>query len=300
MAFVDLKPYTDRVTDQGTTNSCTANAVCNALEMLLHRDGRYRPLSRLFLYWNARESRNELSTDNGTNLARVIQEAQDLGVCDESVWEFSQSNVFNKPTAEAYAQATRHKVTHYEECQDWKAALDEGLPVICAFGIPSEFFSLKGDWRTHQWGAGGNTFSHAIIIIGYDDDAKMALGENSWGSNWGDSGFFGIPYARMADSLQSSYVIRGFDGVEFVRKPPLSTKDIHAIYKRCLGRAAKQTELKFWIAEISTKAVVQYLLLSAEFQKTHTTINSVYKAALGRPVSPADYADFVNQVMEKL
>jgi C1A family cysteine protease len=35
-------------------------------------------------------------------------------------------------------------------------------------------------------------------IIGYDDDAAVWIGKNSWGLDWGEEGFFQIAYGECA------------------------------------------------------------------------------------------------------
>jgi C1A family cysteine protease len=35
---------------------------------------------------------------------------------------------------------------------------------------------------------------HAIMAVGYNDKTKMFKIRNSWGSGWGDKGYFYMPY----------------------------------------------------------------------------------------------------------
>jgi len=85
MAFVDLKPMVDSVDDQLSTNSCTAHTVTSALEMLAHKAGKPRQLSRLFNYWCSRDRRGELDRDAGTSLAIACDMAYEYGVPDETL-----------------------------------------------------------------------------------------------------------------------------------------------------------------------------------------------------------------------
>ena len=39
---------------------------------------------------------------------------------------------------------------------------------------------------------------HAVLIVGYDDDAQCFIVKNSWGSGWGEKGYFRIAYSELA------------------------------------------------------------------------------------------------------
>ena len=66
---VDLRQWSGPIEDQLQTGSCTANATVSALEMLLQRAGKFAHLSRLFVYWNERESYTNL---NGVDKLSLI------------------------------------------------------------------------------------------------------------------------------------------------------------------------------------------------------------------------------------
>ncbi|HBN08566.1 MAG TPA: hypothetical protein DD435_07915 [Cyanobacteria bacterium UBA8530] len=38
---------------------------------------------------------------------------------------------------------------------------------------------------------------HAVLAVGYDDAKKVLIVRNSWGSGWGDKGYFYMPYDNM-------------------------------------------------------------------------------------------------------
>ena len=35
---------------------------------------------------------------------------------------------------------------------------------------------------------------HAVVAVGYDDAKKRLIMRNSWGTGWGDRGYFYLPY----------------------------------------------------------------------------------------------------------
>ncbi len=41
---------------------------------------------------------------------------------------------------------------------------------------------------------------HANVIIGYDNNRKAFLMENSWGTNWGNAGYWYLPYSVFQSS----------------------------------------------------------------------------------------------------
>src|SRR5260221_254225 len=40
---------------------------------------------------------------------------------------------------------------------------------------------------------------HAVLAVGYDDKTKRFIARNSWGSSWGQKGYFTIPYAYLTN-----------------------------------------------------------------------------------------------------
>jgi C1A family cysteine protease len=46
---------------------------------------------------------------------------------------------------------------------------------------------------------------HAIVIVGYDDQASRVKFVNSWGSNWGEEGFGYLPYAYIAKYMTDAW-----------------------------------------------------------------------------------------------
>ena len=41
---------------------------------------------------------------------------------------------------------------------------------------------------------------HAVLAVGYDDGDRLFICRNSWGADWGDAGYFYMPYAYLLDN----------------------------------------------------------------------------------------------------
>lgn len=66
----------------------------------------------------------------------------------------------------------------------------ENGPVTAIFAIYSDFFSYRSG--VYQLTVGQGRGSHVVKILGWgvQDGTKYWLAANSWGSEWGDNGFF--------------------------------------------------------------------------------------------------------------
>ena len=45
---------------------------------------------------------------------------------------------------------------------------------------------------------------HAVLLVGYDKDTEVYIARNSWGPNWGDSGYFYMPFQVIQNNGMSS------------------------------------------------------------------------------------------------
>jgi len=227
IAQLDLKPDVFEIEDQGSVGSCTCNSSVSACEDLYKQD-----LSRLYPYWYTRNVVEDRPGQEGASLRDALRALYHYGTPIETLWPYDVAQVNIPPPGELATQA--QKVTRYEKVDHTdlnavKSALNEGLPVIFAARVNSGIFNLTGPWQTHKypptkWGTIQNGLewkgNHAILCIGYDDTIKNPcpgwimsgsfLIQNSWGAQYGDGGFFGMPYQTWLLDVFEAWVIRGF------------------------------------------------------------------------------------------
>jgi C1A family cysteine protease len=41
---------------------------------------------------------------------------------------------------------------------------------------------------------------HCVLAVGYDDATQLFKVRNSWGTSWGQAGYFQIPYAYLTNA----------------------------------------------------------------------------------------------------
>jgi C1A family cysteine protease len=205
---VFLREYVGEIEDQLNTGSCVANATVSALELFASRANRNLDLSRLFVYWNVRAPYSYLrGKDEGSYLRDGFKSVNKFGVPDEIDWNFDPAKVNTEPPNWVYTKAIHNRALEYRrisksDIHSIKDAIANGYPVIISTALGSKFMNLTGpveqqsyepvnSWNNNLVGY------HAVTIVGYDNDLRSFIIENSWGTTWGDQGLGIYPYLCM-------------------------------------------------------------------------------------------------------
>tara|TARA_B100000575_G_scaffold294364_1_gene309818 strand:+ start:7243 stop:8058 length:816 start_codon:yes stop_codon:yes gene_type:complete len=205
---IDLRDKCPGIYNQGKLGSCTANAIAAAFEYdeIKNNEDTFFIPSRLFIYYNEREVENTVEYDSGAQLRDGIKSVFKLGVCPETEWPYNISRFTEKPPDKCYTIAARHRSIKYERIQQdinhLKSCLSDGIPFVFGFTVYSSFensdvsntgiMSLPNDDEKVMGG-------HAVMAVGYSDKKKVFIIRNSWGINWGDNGYFYMPYAFITN-----------------------------------------------------------------------------------------------------
>lgn len=215
---VDLRPQCPPVVDQGQLGSCTANAIAGALGFDQIAQGLpVVPLSRLFIYYGERVMEHTVRQDAGAMIRDGIKVVAKSGAPAESTWPYDISRFTRRPSARAYLEAKAHRAVEYaspaQTFDAMRGTLASGRPIVIGFTVYESFESASvaatglvpmPGWREQVLGG------HAVLIVGYDDMAGRWIVRNSWGTGWGDGGYFHMPYAYFTDAGLSSdlWVVR--------------------------------------------------------------------------------------------
>lgn len=199
------------VVDQGNLGSCTGNAIAGAYEFEMIRQGE-TPIapSRLFIYYNERVIEGDVGQDAGANIRDGIKTIAANGVCDESLWAYDITKFAIKPTPDAYASGLRHTALKYHsvnvDLNSIKQALAQGYPVVAGISVYASFESdaVAKSGIVPMPGANEACLGgHCVMIVGYADQTKHLILRNSWGTGWGDCGYFYLPYSYVNSKLMS-------------------------------------------------------------------------------------------------
>ncbi len=212
-SVIDLRSKCPIVFDQGQLGSCTANAICSAFQVQdTADDGIDFVPSRLFVYYNERSMEKTVSEDSGALISDGIKSLKKYGVCPESSWSYDITKFTVKPPQSCYTSALTHKAISVSNIRQdmisMKASLFSGYPFVVGISVYSSFESddvaktgiVPMPDITKEQLLGG----HAILCVGYDDTKNVWIMRNSWGTGWGMSGYFTLPYDYLLSSQLSS------------------------------------------------------------------------------------------------
>ncbi len=175
-------------------------------------------LSVLCLYYLAREQRGPeyVNEDGGTYVSFGCHCLKEFGVPPEADWPFNPNIevVRSRPPLKVRQKGYVHKIDSYYRIKSTgdkrvKAvikALQAGNPVVYGTKCGSNWFTYR---KGETLGLCDNPEGgHATCLVGYVHG--LFIGENSWGTSWGDDGFYWMdPEVIASSDSQDFWVITG-------------------------------------------------------------------------------------------
>jgi C1A family cysteine protease len=220
---VDMAPHMAPVFNQLQLGSCSGNTFVGALEYVenkkhgfVNTDESFVGLSRLFVYYNERMIENTINEDSGAQMCDGIKALTKYGSCKEEFFPYDISKFKDKPSDAAYADGQSRVVNKFSNVEISEEAfltvLAGGYPIPFGISIYDSFESdivaangLVPMPQPHEKCIGG----HAVLISGYDRNTRLLKVRNSWGEDWGDKGYFYLPfdYVFATDYASDAWVI---------------------------------------------------------------------------------------------
>lgn len=227
----DLRSGLPACYDQGQIGSCTANAIAGAVEFTVRKENLpdFMP-SRLFIYYNERSIEGNVGTDSGAQIRDGVKSVSTQGVCAESEWPYDATPAdangqfpagdpaAEKPTDQCYQDALKNTVNSYQRViqnlDQLRGCLAEGYPFVFGFTVYASFESQQvAETGVVPMPASSEQVlgGHAVLAVGYDDSQQRFLVRNSWGTSWGQGGYFTMPYEYVTNAGLASdfWTVRG-------------------------------------------------------------------------------------------
>ena len=212
--LVDLRNYCSPIENQGSLGSCTGQSIAGAIELLNKRGGKHNDVSRLFIYYYERLILGTVNYDSGAYIRDGIKATNKYGASLESLWPHDIRKFRQEPITEAKNDALNRKVTRYERVNDFNGCVDaltNGYPVVMGFYVYDSFMSTNvartGIMPYPNTKREKLLGGHAVLLVGYDKTKKVFIVRNSWGTSWGDKGYFYMPFDIVKPNMSSDYWI---------------------------------------------------------------------------------------------
>jgi hypothetical protein len=203
-----LKNYCPKPGNQGQIGSCvgwaTGYAALTIAKAIQDNNTSTESITR-----NARSARfiyDQIvdQCPNGSVINDAFNLVQTQGDC--LFTEFEPSTCKQIPGSNIKALASSFKIKDFYKLFESSASADQKInetknslnakkPVVIGMMVSESFNRVgpSGEWNppSNDYNIGG----HALCVIGYDDARQRFEIINSWGTDWGNRGFFTISYA---------------------------------------------------------------------------------------------------------
>jgi hypothetical protein len=217
--LVDLSTRFPIPRSQGEQQSCVGWAVAYAVKSYqegielgwtFDKDAPDNHLfSPAFIY-------NQLNggTDGGLRIDEALRLVVDKGIATLATMPYYEIDFTTQPSEEALLEAANYKAQSWAavtSTNDIKDSLAKGVPVLVTMAVYESFKTVKGTDAVYNT-ADTYLADHAVVIVGYNDNfagggAFKVM--NSFGTEWGNNGFFWLPYDFLPTEVEINGEIDG-------------------------------------------------------------------------------------------
>lgn len=208
--------FVSGIRHQKKCGSCWAFALTAALESYVMRTGN-APGMNLDLSEQVMLSCSGIgSCAGGTLNGNFLQSS---GLPPESFYPYTVSEGVCSAAGAGWQNAA-YKIDGWGSVRHTIPAMKSALaaygPFPAGMMVYEDFMNYKSG--IYSYTDGKEMGGHAVVIVGYNDAEQYFIAKNSWGTGWGEKGFFRIAYSEV-----NSTVIFGISAIAYKSGGPKET-----------------------------------------------------------------------------
>lgn len=140
---------------------------------------------------------------------------RDSGLPVESCYPYTATDGSCSPACPDW-QANSYRIQRWMYVATWSPTVDLIKNALYDYGPLPTTMDVYEDFRYYTGGIyshvyGGLAGGHAVLIVGYDDEEQYFIVKNSWGTGWGESGYFRIDYSQLSNEVEFGYYTMAYE-----------------------------------------------------------------------------------------
>jgi C1A family cysteine protease len=238
----DWMDWVTPVQNQGSCGSCVAFGTVATIECqarIEYGDPSWNPnLSEADLFFCGAGRRCK----QGWWPRYALDYAEDKGISDEKCFPYKDHDMDCTLCSDRANRILKigswQEITNISQRKEW---LDKRGPMVACMAVYRDFLRYKsGVYRRVDNNLAGY---HCICCIGYSEKEKCWICKNSWGTNWGEQGFFKIGYGEA--QIDTRFAMYGVEKISGPLMPEKTKKKWH-YNKKVLATFAHHTSQSAW------------------------------------------------------
>ena len=199
--MLEVKNFITSVKNQGSCGSCVAFGVVATVEgtkrkMSNNPNAKTDYSEAHLFYCHARSEGRHCR--NGWWASPALNAFKNKGVVDEACYPYvardqNCTGLCNDASSRITKITGWREIKNIDGMMTW---LSTKGPLVACYTVYSDFFAYKSGIYKRTAGS-SRRGGHCVSVVGYNKTQRYWICKNSWGTGWGDKGYFKIAFGQV-------------------------------------------------------------------------------------------------------